>query len=76
MITPSFTGEPPKCGRWTIQCVIYSIVMVVEKSIIYALMTLNIWDTVSHLNIHVVTYSNAASKTNDSVGITDYNHHW
>jgi len=50
--------------------------MVVEKSIIYALMTLNIWDTVSHLNIHVVTYSNAASKTNDSVGITDYNHHW
>ena len=40
-------GEPPKCSRWLIQCILYSLVMVMEKGIIIALMTIPIWEQVS-----------------------------
>lgn len=40
-------GEPAKCSRWLIQCIVYSIVMILEKGIVIALMTIPIWEKIS-----------------------------
>lgn len=39
-------GEPPQCSRWIIQCIVYSVVMALEKLIVIALMMMSIWEKV------------------------------
>ena len=47
-------GDPPKCKRWFIQSVIYSLVMIAEKGVIIAIMAIPIWIPVS-INYFVIS---------------------